>query len=122
MKRIIVDAAALDAVVRDVEHNCFMLALADEESAADDVEFYVPEIQRAADRLRGLIREAEQARVTIDAPAVVERLDAVLLACVELDRLTAADSMEDVWYYAEQIKQGLTAIRGMIDAEGVHDE
>ena len=62
MKRIIVDAAALDAIVRDVEHNCSMLALADEESAADDVEFYVPEIQRAADRLRGLIREAEQAR------------------------------------------------------------
>ena len=62
------------------------------------------------------------AKVTIDAPAVVERLDAVLLACVELDRLTAADSMEDVWYYAEQIKQGVLATRAMIDAEGVHDE
>lgn len=58
MKRII-DTSALVAVANDIEHNCFMLAFTDEESAEDDVGFYVPRIRRAVDELRGIIRTAE---------------------------------------------------------------
>ena len=55
--------------------------------------------------------------ITIDAAAVVQLLDAALLSCMELESLTESDSMTDVWYHAEHIKQDIAAIRTMIGAE-----
>lgn len=51
-KLITIRAAALGAILNEIEHNCNMLGLSDEETAADDVGFYVPRIQRAAYELR----------------------------------------------------------------------
>lgn len=62
MKRVMCDSAALSAVLGEIEHNCSMLALSDEETAAEDVAFYVPQIQRAADELRRIINQAEPAQ------------------------------------------------------------
>ena len=58
MKRII-ETAALAAIAEDVEHNCLMLSLSDEESAEDDIGFFVPRIKRAAYELRKIIEESE---------------------------------------------------------------
>lgn len=58
-KRIILNSAALAGVLHEIEHNCSMLVLGDDETAGDDVEFYVPRILAAADELRRLINTAE---------------------------------------------------------------
>lgn len=58
MKRII-DAAALESIAKDIEHNCFMLGFTDEESAEDDLGFYIPRIKRAVYDLRETIKESE---------------------------------------------------------------
>ena len=54
-----IDSAALAGILYEIEHNCSMLMLSDEDTAADDVEFYVPRIQRAADELRRMINQVE---------------------------------------------------------------
>lgn len=61
MKRII-DTAALAAVADDIDLNCMMLRLSDEESAEDDIGFYLPRITRAAHELRRIIKESEPAQ------------------------------------------------------------
>ena len=61
MKRIIIDATVLAAIAQEIEHNCSMLNLSDEESAADDISFYVPRIQNAVYTLRETIKKAEPA-------------------------------------------------------------
>lgn len=62
-KQIVIDSAALGAVLYEIEHNSSMLVLSDEDTAADDVMFYVPRIQAAADELRRLIRTAKPAKI-----------------------------------------------------------
>ena len=66
---IIIDSAALGAAVDEIEHNCLMLDLTDEETALEDIDFYVPCIRRAAEDLRQLISTAAPANkpeITID--------------------------------------------------------
>lgn len=60
--KIIIDSAALVAVVDDIDHNCLMLNLSDEETAADDLSFYVPRILSAVETLRVLVKKAEPAK------------------------------------------------------------
>lgn len=60
--KIIIDSAALVAVADDIDHNCLMLNLSDEETAADDLSFYVPRILSAVETLRVLVRKAEPAK------------------------------------------------------------
>lgn len=60
MQRIIVDAAALLAVVDEIEHELMMMGFSDEETAADDWSFSGPRIRNATDKLRNVIRKAEQ--------------------------------------------------------------
>ena len=61
-KKIVIDSAALGAALSEIEHNCSMLVLSGDESAADDVGFYVPRIQRAAYDLRQLMKAAAPAK------------------------------------------------------------
>lgn len=65
-KTITIPAATLDAILNEIEHNCNMLVLSDEETSADDVGFYVPRIQRAAYELRRLIRTAAPAKPPVN--------------------------------------------------------
>lgn len=65
-KTITIQAAALGAILNEIEHNCNMLVLSDEEMSADDVGFYVPRIQRAAYELRRLIRTAAPAKPPVN--------------------------------------------------------
>ena len=60
---ITISGAALGAILDEIEHYCNMLVLTDDETAAEDVEFYVPQIQRAADELRQLMRTAAPAQL-----------------------------------------------------------
>lgn len=60
--KIIIDSVALVAVADDIDHNCLMLNLSDEETAADDLSFYVPRILSAVETLRVLVRKAEPAK------------------------------------------------------------
>ena len=60
---ITISGADLGAIIDEIEHNCNMLVLTDEETAADDVGFYVPRIQRATYELRRLIRTAKPAKM-----------------------------------------------------------
>ena len=71
MKRnlIVIDSAALGAAIDEIEHNCLMLDLADEETALEDIGFYVPFIRRTAEDLRQMIKTAAPANrpeITID--------------------------------------------------------
>lgn len=65
-KSITINGADLGAIIDEIEHNCNMLVLTDEETAADDVGFYVPRIQRAAYELRRLIRTAAPAKPPVN--------------------------------------------------------
>lgn len=59
---ITIDSTALVAVANDIDHNCLMLNLSDEETAADDLSFYVPRILSAVETLRALVKKAEPAK------------------------------------------------------------
>ena len=58
MKKMI-DTDTLAAIADDIDHSCTMLGYADEDSAEDDIGFYVPRIRRTVYNLRKIIREAE---------------------------------------------------------------
>lgn len=60
--KIITDSQALVAIADDINHNCLMLNLSDEESAADDLSFYVPRILSAVETLRVLVKKSELAK------------------------------------------------------------
>ena len=60
---ITISGAALVAILNEIEHNCNMLVLTDEEAVAEDVGFYVPRIQRAAYELRKLMESAAPAKL-----------------------------------------------------------
>ena len=59
MGKIIIDSAALEAVADEIDHNCLMLNLSNEDTAAEDISFYVPRILSALHTLRVLITESE---------------------------------------------------------------
>ncbi len=67
MKKII-DTKDLEPIADDILHNVFMLELANEDSAEDDIDFYVPYIKRAAENL---------IKVYQTAPAAPEDLKAI---------------------------------------------
>lgn len=63
MARIIVDSDSLAAAADDIEHNCIMLGFTDEESAEDDIGFYIPRIRAGVETLRKIIQDAEPVEV-----------------------------------------------------------
>ena len=60
MKKII-DAKTLDAIADDILHNCFMLGFTDEESAEDDIGFYIPRIKGLAESLKSIAQQSPPA-------------------------------------------------------------
>ena len=57
--KILIDSTALIAIADDIDHSCLMLNLSDEETAADDLSFYVPRILSAVETLRALVKKSE---------------------------------------------------------------
>lgn len=57
--RKIIETDSLGLVADDIEHNCNMLGFTDEESAEDDLSFYLPRILDGVETLRKIIRDAE---------------------------------------------------------------
>lgn len=60
--KICVDSKDLLTIAEQIQYNCEMLSFTDEESAEDDVEFYVPVIRDLAEDLEALaVLKARQA-------------------------------------------------------------
>ncbi len=59
--QIIVDSAALEAVAQEIEYTCNMLALTDDDSAQDDLDYYLPQLRQTGEALHGILREAKPA-------------------------------------------------------------
>ena len=60
MKKII-QAEDINRITDEILHNCLMLGFADDESAEDDLSFYVPRIKRAAEDLKGIVKASKPA-------------------------------------------------------------
>ncbi len=59
MARIIVESTNLEMIACELDTDCSGLAMVSDEDDIEEVEFYSCEIQRAADALRQIIRDAE---------------------------------------------------------------
>ena len=48
------NADALHRIADEIDHNCMMLELSDEDTAREDLDFYLPRIRQCADELNRL--------------------------------------------------------------------
>lgn len=59
MARIIVESTNLEMIACELDTGCAGLSMVSDEDDIEEVEFYSGEIQRVADALRQIIRDAE---------------------------------------------------------------
>ena len=59
MGKIIIDAAALDALAQEIEHNAFMLGYIYDADDVDEVAIYADRLKRAAAAARGMIKKSK---------------------------------------------------------------
>ena len=57
--KIMIEKDELEHIAENIQHEATMLDLADEDSAADDISFYVPMILNDADKLKRLADDGE---------------------------------------------------------------
>ena len=58
--KALIETKDIQMIADEIHHNALMLELYDEETASNDIDFYVPQIKQAAEELLRIVQASEQ--------------------------------------------------------------